>query len=191
MVTEETAMPRGYLKVFQYGSNMDAERINCPNRLDGRALVAGVARLDGYGIRFDLYSGQENRCGVTDITEAVNEHVLGVLYDVPIPLVVAPAGRRSRMDEFEGARPDETGNYQRIRLSVAVGKTKISAVTYVGTDQGRRRFVQRTAEEQQVSDEYFGHLRAGVQAFRFPKEYLAYLERQAGDLRLPRARATS
>jgi hypothetical protein len=177
-------MPRGYLKVFQYGSNMSGERINCPNRLAGRAVVAGVARLDGYGIRFDLYSSQENKCGVTDIAESVNEHVLGVLYDVPIPLVIAPAGRRSKMDEFEGARPDGTGNYRRIRLSVAVGKRRVSSVTYVGTDEGRRRFAQRTAEERQVSEEYFRHLRAGAQASRFPQEYLAYLERQAGDLRL-------
>jgi hypothetical protein len=102
-------MPRGYLKVFQYGSNMNAERLNCPERLNGKARVVGVARLEGYGIRFDLYS-RRNRCGVTDIVKAVNEHVLGVLYDVPIRLVVAPEGKQSKMDEFEGARSDGTGN---------------------------------------------------------------------------------
>ena len=68
-------MPRGYLKVFQYGSNMNAERLNCPERLNGKARVVGVARLEGYGIRFDLYS-QTNKCGVTHIVRAANEHVL-------------------------------------------------------------------------------------------------------------------
>lgn len=174
-------MPRGYLKVFQYGSNMDAERLNCPERLNGKAHVVGVARLEGYGIRFDLYS-QRNECGVTDILRAANEHVLGVLYEVPIRLVIAPAGKRSKMDEFEGARPDGTGNYQRVRLSVAVGKRTLRAVTYVGTEAGKRRFARSTAEEQKVSEEYFGHVRLGAQTFEFPQEYRAYLERQAGRL---------
>lgn len=172
-------MPRGYLKVFQYGSNMNAERLNCPERLNGKARVVGVARLEGYGIRFDLYS-QTNKCGVTDIVRAANEHVLGVLYDVPIRLVVAPTGKRSKMDEVEGARPDGTGNYQRVRLSVEMDKRNVSAVTYVGTDGGKRRFARRTAEEQHVSDEYFEHVRLGSQTFEFPGEYRAYLERQAG-----------
>jgi Gamma-glutamyl cyclotransferase, AIG2-like len=130
-------MPRGYLKVFQYGSNMNAERINSPERLDGKTRVAGVARLDGYGIRFDLYSIR-NGCGVTDIAKAANEHVLGVLYEVPIRLVVAPAGRQSKMDEFEGACSNGTGNYLRIRLSVVMGKRNVSAITYIGTDAGRQ-----------------------------------------------------
>jgi len=172
-------MPRGYLKVFQYGSNMNAERLNCPERLHCTAHIVGVARLEGYGIRFDLYS-EGNKCAVTDIVKAVKEHVLGVLYDVPIRLVVAPPGKRSKMDEIEGARPDGTGNYRRVRLTVAMGKQNISAVTYIGTDVGKRRFARRTAEEQQVSKEYFGHLRLGAETFKFPEEYRTYLERQAG-----------
>jgi hypothetical protein len=172
-------MPRGYLTVFQYGSNMDTEHLNSSERLNGKARVVGVARLDGRGIRFDLYS-IKSRCGVTDIVTAVNEHVLGVLYDIPIRLVIAPKGKRSRMDEIEGARPDETGNYRRVAVSVVVGARKIDAVTYVGTDAGRRRFAQKTAEEQRVSDDYFGHLMRGAQTFEFPQEYRRYLERLAG-----------
>lgn len=174
-------MPRGYLKVFQYGSNMNAKRLNSPERLNGKARVVGVARLDGYGIGFDLYS-ESNGCAVTDIASAVNEHVLGVLYEIPIRLVVAPAGKRSKMDEFEGARSDGTGNYHRVRVSVTSGKRSVNAVTYVGTDAGRRRFAQRTTEEQRVSEEYFGHLKLGAQTFEFPQEYQAYLEQHAGPL---------
>ncbi len=172
-------MPRGYLKVFQYGSNMNPERLNSSERLDCKAHIVGVARLEEYGIRFDLYS-VGNKCGVTDIVTAETEHVLGVLYDVPIRLVVAPAGKRSKMDEIEGAQPDGTGNYQRNRVNVVVGKRNVSAVTYVGTDAGRRRFIRKTAAERRVSEEYFEHLRLGAQTFRFPPEYRAYLEQQAG-----------
>jgi hypothetical protein len=172
-------MPRGYLKVFQYGSNMNVERLNGPERLDGKARVVGVARLDGHGIRFDLYS-KCNGCAVTDIASGVNEHVLGVLFEVPIRLVIAPAGRRSKMDEFEGALPNGRGNYRRIHVNVTLSKRRMNAVTYVGTDAGRRRFAQMRPEEQRVSEEYFGHLKLGAQTFKFPREYRAYLEQHAG-----------
>jgi Gamma-glutamyl cyclotransferase, AIG2-like len=160
-------MPRGYLKVFQYGSNMNAERLNSGKRLNDKARVVGVARLDGHGVRFDLYS-TTNRCGVTDIVAAGDEHVLGVLYDIPIRLVIAPPGRRSKMDTIEGAQPDGTGNYKRVRLRVVMDGQDIDAVTYVGTGAGRRRFARRTSEEQRVSDNYFGHLVRGAQTFEFP-----------------------
>lgn len=105
-------MPRGYVKLFQYGSNMNPTRLNAPQRLDGRARGIGVARVDGWGIRFDLYS-VTNRCAVTDIIPAKDEYVLGVLYDVPIPFVVARRGKPSRMDKVEGAKADGSGNYKR------------------------------------------------------------------------------
>jgi hypothetical protein len=172
-------MPRGYFRVFQYGSNMNPERLNSAERLNGKACVVGVARLQGYGIRFDLYS-KCNGCAVTDIVTADNEYVLGVLYDVPIRLVIAPAGKRSKMDRIEGALPDRTGNYQRVPVNVAMDKQNVTAVTYAGTDAGRLRFTQKAASQRRVSEEYFGHLRLGAQTFNFPAEYRAYLERQAG-----------
>jgi hypothetical protein len=49
-------MPDQYVKLFQYGSNMDPDRLNARERLDGAAIAFGVARLEGWGIRFDLYS---------------------------------------------------------------------------------------------------------------------------------------
>jgi hypothetical protein len=154
-------MPRGYLKVFQYGSNMNLERINCAKRLNGKAWFATVALLEKHGVRFDIYSTNSG-CGATNIASAENEYVLGVVFDIPIRLVVAPRGKRSRMDRFEGARPDGTGNYKRVWLEVTVGDRSFSAVTYVGTDVGKRRFHERNPIEQQVSEEYFGHLRLGA-----------------------------
>jgi hypothetical protein len=174
-------MPRGYVKVFQYGSNMNPARMNCRDRLNKKARIAGVARLDGWGIRFDLYS-TTNECGVTDIVDPANEYVLGVLYDVPVRLVVAPAGELSRMDRFEGATLDGTGNYKRIRVTVHQKSQNITAVTYVGTEGGRRRFTGKRPDEQRVSEDYFGHLENGAEKFKFPSEYRTYLRRQAGQL---------
>jgi hypothetical protein len=61
---------------------MNPDRMNRSDRLNKKAHVVGVARLNGWGIRFDLYS-KENECGVTDVVLAANEHVHGVVYDVP------------------------------------------------------------------------------------------------------------
>src|SRR6476661_1911650 len=153
-------MPDQSVKLFQYGSNMDPECLNAPERLDGAAIVCGVARLEGWGIRFDLYS-INNRCGVTDIVQSAQEYVLGILYDLPMSLVIAEGQHRSRMDEIEGARPDGNGNYQRISVTVAFqGKT--SALTYVGTRAGRERFAARTPQEQRVSVQYFKYLENGA-----------------------------
>jgi AIG2 family protein len=179
----QPTMPKGYVRVFQYGSNMNQDRLNSPERLNKKAKKPRVARLDGWGIRFDLYS-KLNGCGVTDIGKAASEYVLGVLYDVPVCLVVPVAGGRSRMDKFEGAVPDGTGNYERIRVTVQEKNGhKISAITYAGTDTGRGRFNRKRAEERQVSQDYFGHLKIGAELFRFPPDYMEYLKEKAGRLR--------
>src|ERR1700681_1911353 len=103
MTKEPTLVAPRYIMLFQYGSNMDTGRLNSARRLGGTAEVVGVGRLKGWGIRFDLYS-ETNRCAVTDIVRSAREHVEGVLYQVPYRLVVSPRGKRSRMDEIEGAR---------------------------------------------------------------------------------------
>jgi len=61
---------------------MSPDRLNAPKRLNGRATAISAARLDGWGIRFDLYS-KTNDSAVTDIIPAPGEHVIGVLFDVP------------------------------------------------------------------------------------------------------------
>jgi hypothetical protein len=80
---------------------MNPDRLNARERLNGAAVERGVARLNGWGIRFDLYS-ITNGCGATDIIQSAPEYVLGILYDVPTRLVIAENQQRSRMDEIEG-----------------------------------------------------------------------------------------
>jgi hypothetical protein len=58
---------------------MSPERLNHFDRLNGRAKVLGVARLDGWGVRFDLFS-RRNACVLANIVESRGEHVLGVLF---------------------------------------------------------------------------------------------------------------
>jgi hypothetical protein len=130
-----------------------------------------------------LYSVNSG-CGVTDIVPSRDEHVLGVLYEVPYRLVVAPRGRRSMMDEIEGAGLGKKSNYKRTRVFVSRDGARIEALTYAGTVAGRNRFLKKpSSNERRVSQEYFNYLLAGATTFGFPATYIAYLRRQAGQLK--------
>jgi hypothetical protein len=132
-------MAQGRILIFQYGSNMDPDRLNSAARLGGAAEVVGAARLPGWGIRFDLYS-ESNRCAVTDIVPSAEEQVEGVLYRVPYRMVVAPKSQRSAMDRIEGAGLGSRSNYKRRRIWVLRDGKTVEARTYVGTPSGRKRF---------------------------------------------------
>jgi len=165
---------RGHVLLFQYGSNMSAARLNDPARLNGQAMPLSAARLDGWGIRFDLYS-KTNESAVTDIVPAPGEHVMGVLFDVPESALAL-------MDKIEGVRPDGTGNYQQaqIEITAVLDGERVPAVTYVGTEAGRQRFTMQSADRQAVKAAYFQHVLAGAGQFGFSQEYVIYLRRQAG-----------
>src|SRR6266446_3914415 len=110
-------MAQHYIMLFQYGSNMDPNRLNCADRLDGAAEVIGVARLKSWG--------------VTDIVPSRREHVDGVLYRVPYRKVIAPRGQQSEMDKVEGAGLGERSNYKRQKILVWKDGKKIEARTYI------------------------------------------------------------
>ena len=171
---------RGYVALFQYGSNMSRTRLNSPERLHERARRPVGARLDGWGIRFELYS-KGNECAVTNIVEASGEYVMGIVYEVPIRLIYAPKGKRSRMDVIEGAQPNGKGNYERNKINVVTAREKkILAATYVGTEAGKIRFL---GGDRRVGRTYFDHLLSGAKEFGFSKKYVSYLRRQAGALK--------
>jgi hypothetical protein len=165
--------------LFQYGSNMNPNRLNSANRLDGAAEVVGAARLRGWGVRFDLY-GEFAKGGVTDIVRCAKEQVEGILYRVPYRLVVSRRGQRSRMDEIEGAKLGQNSNYKQRKVSVLKDGKEVEARTYVGTAPGRRRFLRRPSRERRISQAYFNNLLIGARYFEFPKSYIAYLRKQAG-----------
>ena len=171
-------MAQRHTMLFQYGSNMDPDRLNSADRLNGTAEVVGVARLPGWGVRFDLYS-EGNRCAVTDIVPSAREHVDGVLYRVPYRSVVAPRGERSPMDKIEGAKRGKESNYKRRKIWVWRNGKKIEARTYVGTVAGRMRFLTRSVRDRRVSGDYFGYVLSGARRFELPARYIAHLRRQA------------
>lgn len=164
----------GRVLLFQYGSNMSPDRLNSPKRLSGQASPISAARLDGWGIRFDLYS-KTNASAVTNIVPAPGEHVMGVVYEMPKTAL-------AKMDEIEGVRPDGRGNYRRVNVQVTAvpDGDAVTAVTYIGTEAGRNRFSEQPLERQAVAPAYFDYLLAGAQQFSFSAQYIDYLRRQAG-----------
>jgi hypothetical protein len=175
-------MPGSNVYLFQYGSNMSTKRLNSTNRLEGCAKPIGKARLDGWGIRFDLYS-ESNDCAVTDIIRSHQEFVWGVLFLVPRELVIARRGERSRMDVVEGAGLGSLSNYRRATIYVRRGKYLMQAETYLGTSEARRRFEALQPNAQRVSREYFGYVAVGCKSHKLPKSYLAKIKKQAGRLK--------
>ncbi|HEV2223487.1 MAG TPA: gamma-glutamylcyclotransferase family protein [Candidatus Acidoferrales bacterium] len=171
-------MAQRYIILFQYGSNMNPDRLNSKERLDGAAEFIGVAKLPGWGIRFDLYS-EGNDCAVTDIVPNKRETVQGALYRVPYRTVIGPRGQRSRMDEIEGAGLGKRSNYKRQKVSVLSHGKRVEARTYIGTVLGRKRFLRRSDDDRRVSEDYFDHLLVGARRFHFSDRYIVYLRKQA------------
>ncbi len=175
-------MDDGRILLFQYGSNMNSRRLNSRVRLRGAAKPLGKSILDGWGIRFDVFSKREG-CGVTNMVRSRRERVTGVLYTVPYALVVAPRGERSIMDRIEGAGQGIKSNYERRTVWVRVGRIHHRAETYVGSAAGRARFLEKSREDQRVGRKYFDHLVKGAREFRIPRSYVRYLQRCAGNLK--------
>src|SRR5208282_4808035 len=87
---------------------------------------------------------------------------------------------RAVMDRIEGAGRGPKSNYRLQRHLVRTGGNSLWAVTYAGTEEGRRRFQRRADNESSVSVAYFRHLVQGAVLFCFPVPYLIYLRRMAG-----------
>jgi len=177
-------MAHRYIALYQYGSNMDPKYL--AKRLKCKVETLGMARLDRWGIRFNLYSkNKSNRCGVTNIVPSRREHALGVLYKLPYRVVIAPRGQRSAMDKIEGAGLMGKGNYKRKKIAVwqFTMRRKVEARTYTGTATGQQRFLRKPPEARRVSQAYFSRLLTGARRFSFPPSYIAYLRQQAGRLK--------
>jgi len=155
--------------VFQYGSNLDVNRINSAERLGGKAIPLGVAELDGYKIIFNVFS-KGNKCAVTNIHKKRHfigkEKIYGVLYKVPDNLL-------GKLDAIEGVN---SLTYQRSNVKVKYkdrsGNLSIgSAITYVGATNGLKNFNE--SPYKMISDKYSNFIIAGMQQFKIPRSYQA------------------
>ena len=155
--------------VFQYGSNMDTERLNSSDRLNGEATFFRVALTrDNYQLDFDLWS-KCNRCAAADLVGVSGRRIWGVIYEIPDDLVRREtAGERKSLDEIEG----EGANYERTKINLCLRNGRPvsqTVITYIGRKSARRPKIQ-------TSSDYVRHIFTGLRAYDMPDGYIAYVE---------------
>jgi len=150
-------------RVFQYGSNMDEDRINSAVRLRGDAKYLFNAKtVDDYELDFTVWSS-DNECATADIVRKEGSKVWGVVYDIPDYLVERVSAKqrgRKSLDGIEG----EGKNYQRIRIKVENQSGEIiEATTYEAISKHKGL---------KTSCAYAEHIIKGLQEHHIPKDYV-------------------
>lgn len=159
--------------VFQYGSNLSPDRLNGPDRLDGRARAVGPVVTTGrYELDFTVWS-ETNRCAAADLIPGRGRPIWGVLYEIPVEGVFrdrCPPGQIC-LDAIES----EGTNYLRTAIEVC-GPDGTPLAPSVLTYLGRRRQTGiRTAEH------YVRHILDGLRAHEIPRDYLTYVRRRIAE----------
>lgn len=159
--------------VFQYGSNCLESEINSSKRLNGKAKFLDVAKtIERYRLCFNVYSkGRDG--GAADIVRSdKNEHVWGVLYEVPIDLLsryTKPFDTKS-LDEIEG----EGSNYNRYWIPVERPKRqKLIALTYIVRDEKKKETQTNTDYAKLIISGLKEHKKEGI-----PEEYINKIKKE-------------
>lgn len=135
----------------------------------------GRARLPGWHFTLDLFAARQG-CLVADICEGSPEdEVWGVVYKLDREFVVRSDGKRSVLDRIEGHRPErDPENYRLCTTRVELGKALVSAFTYIGTDDARRR-CRENHPDAQIKGEYKEAVLAGAAIADLPPDYQTFL----------------
>ena len=145
--------------VWQYGSNMNEERINSLNRLKGRAKFVGLAVKKGYRLSFTHTNIKG--VGTADILEAdPNDYVIGCLYEMAEDVL-------EEMDKVEGVN---SGFYRRVEMNVARYNEKqladfsdlVNATTYIVVNKEKKT---------KTNVEYANHILLGIVTHKMGKPY--------------------
>jgi hypothetical protein len=173
--------------LFQYGSNMSAEGLQAKVRkhADSYAPVGcsldmhpcGAGRLPGWRFTFDLYSRDQKGLVADIVPGADTDEVWGVLYELDRQLVERSDGERSVFDRIEGYRTQSgLDNYRPVAVLVELDGSRREAVTYAGTDDGRRRCADEHADAR-LLEAYAGQVLAGARSLGLTTSYLRTVER--------------
>jgi hypothetical protein len=156
--------------MFQYGSNLDAERLNGPTRLQGDARVVGKAvTQDDFEFEFDIWSTAEGGRAAADIIPSRGRKIWGVIYKIPDYLIrreTAKVKQRKSLDAIEG----EGSNYERvpIKLNWPDGRPVPGPViTYIGKARDPKI---------KTNQLYVNHIFKGLEDHGFPPDYVSYVK---------------
>ncbi len=151
--------------IFQYGSNVDINRLNAPERLGGAATRVGRATtVDRFDLQFNVYScGQ--KCGVANLIPG-GRIIYGALYDIPDDRVYRDKkiNGLKTLDEIEG----EGSSYHRKLVTVCCDGEEYEATTYLASSDDA---------EKKTTREYANHITSGLRVIGAPQEYIDYVER--------------
>jgi cation transport regulator ChaC len=143
---------------FAYGSNLDLER---KQHQTGAIRESHLATLSGYRLAFNKKGS--NGDFYANLFTDPTEETLGVIYRCTSETL-------DILDDFEGA---SSGHYQRTEVQVrGVDGQIVSAIAYVARPEV-------VVSESKPSDEYFGCIRRGALAHRFPASAIRALEIRA------------
>ncbi len=143
-------------RYFAYGANMDPRHMR--ERVPG-ASVVGPARLDGYRLEFNVYSGEWDG-GAANLEPDANGHVWGVLWDVP-------DDQLSGLDGYEG----HPVFFRREEVTVQGPTEPVQAWTFRVAHQDRS-YVRPT-------DAYVQLLQSAIRVQGLPPEALDIVDRSA------------
>ncbi len=151
-------------KVFQYGSNCDAQRLNSPRRLDGKAVSLGRARtVDNSEIAFDVWS-TGNNCAAADLIWRGDTQAWGVLFEIPECFIDGPlrADDRKTLAQIEGSK------YEKQRIWVIADGQTHSAVTFLARECAR-------VSGRPTSSVYVSRIVKGLRDHGVPEEYVDHV----------------
>lgn len=155
-------------RVFQYGSNCDAQRLNSQERLKGAALSLGRAQtVDNFEIAFDVWS-TGNNCTTADLIRRGNTQAWGVLYEIPEDYIdgkLRPGGRMT-LKQIEGPK------YEKQFIKVTAKGHTHSAVTFLVRERER-------VSGKPASSAYVWHIVNGLRDHRVSEEYVDRVIRAA------------
>lgn len=170
---------QGFIWLFEYGLEMDAEVLNSPERLNGAALCYGPAVLPGYTLVLGSVERQDKKEGSIQTVATIaadptpGAEVWGVLYRVPQRLAERLADGPSRLDAIHAASTAQslfcavqvTVNDPKRKREIAcvaytINKHVCRLMTFVPVGQATDTlFVQRlleTASKHKLPGKYLG-----------------------------------
>ena len=148
-------------RVFQYGSNCDAQRLNSQQRLGGTADSLGRAQtVDNFEIAFDVWS-TKNNCAAADLIRRGNTPAWGVLYEIPEDAIDGPC----RPDGGMTLKKIEGSKYEKQFIKVTAKGQTHSAVTFLVRESER-------VSGKPTSSAYVCHIVNGLRDHRVPEKYV-------------------
>jgi len=164
-----------FIWLFEYALDMDPVRLNRPERLNGSAFAYGPAMLKGYRLAFEGLDALTGRV-IASLNEARDQpeaEVWGVLYRVPQRFTRGKAGEVPLLDKVHFS---ETFVPIEVTVHEPYRQREVTCITYVASEEARRKVSQLPAEQRVPEATYFNRLLQVARRQKLPASYLRTLE---------------